>query len=122
MMPTMNPAPLEASYLDALFATIRDAGQRLSFAQGLLAGAERTVQPGWRMQLVVAARAAVEEARDHLGHAEERLESLGPADELPPPLDQLPRRLEAMRGDLRGAEERLSRVTEAASSRPLGQA
>jgi hypothetical protein len=122
MMPTMSPAPLEASYLDALFATLRDAGQRLSFAQGLLAGAERTTQPGWRMQLVAAARVAVEDARAHVAGAEERLDSLGPADELPPPLDQLPRRLEAMRGDLRGAEERLSRVAEAASSRPLGHA
>lgn len=117
----MNSVPLEASYLDALFATIRDAGQRLSFAQGLLAGAERTTAPGWRMQLVAAARVAVEEARDHLTHAEERLASLGSAEELPPPLDQLPRRLEAMQGDLRAADERLSRVVEAASSRPLGQ-
>ncbi len=118
----MSPAPLEVSYLDALFATIRDAGQRLSFAQGLLAGAERTASPGWRMQLVAAARGAVEEARAHFAHAEERLASLGSAEELPPPLDQLPRRLEAMGGDLRAADERLLRVAEAASARPLGQA
>ncbi|UQA63132.1 hypothetical protein [Polyangium aurulentum] len=118
----MRPAPLDASYLDALFATIRDAGEHLASAQGLLAGAERTMLPGWRMQLVEAARDAHAEAGARLAHAEERLASLGEPDELPAPLDQLPRRLEAMRSDLRAAEQRLSRVVEAAASRPLGQA
>jgi outer membrane murein-binding lipoprotein Lpp len=118
----MHPAPLDASYLDALFATIRDAGEHLASVQGLLAGAERTTPPGWRMQLVAAARNAHVEAGARIAQAEERLASLGAVEELPAPLDQLPRRLEAMRAELRAAELRLARVAEAAASRPVGQA
>jgi hypothetical protein len=118
----MGSEPPNPSYLDALFAAIRDAGERLVSAEHWLKSAERAAPPSWRMQFIAAAHRAQAEARAKLDDAENRLQHLGAVDHLPAPLDQLPRRLLAMRSDLRASEHRLSRVVLEAASRSFGDA
>jgi hypothetical protein len=110
------------SYLDPLFTSIRDAGQKLASAEELLGSAERSKGISWRLALVTAAHRAQTQARKHLAEAEARLCHLGSAETLPAPLDQLPRRLDALRGDIRHSEERLLRVVSESASSPLGSA
>ncbi|EYF03492.1 hypothetical protein [Chondromyces apiculatus] len=112
----------ETSYLDAIFAALRSAGQKLDATRTWLASAEAAGTPGWRLQALSAARNAHGEARAYVADLEARLGRLGSGPELPPPLDVLPARLDAIRTDLKATDERLLRVAADAASQPVGQA
>ncbi|AKT41908.1 uncharacterized protein CMC5_061300 [Chondromyces crocatus] len=112
----------ETSYLDAIFAALRGAGQKLDNARGWLTSAEATSASAWRLQALAAARGAQGEARAYVKELEGRLAQLGPGAELPPPLDVLPERLEAIRKDLDATEQRILSIASAAATQPLGQA
>ncbi len=114
--------PPEGSYFEAILIAIRGAGQRMAAARGYLASAERAGLPGWKWQLLTAAGREHEAALAHLDEADERLRSLGGSGGLPPPLDQLPQRVQAMRVDLSIAEERIQKAFSDALTSSVGTA
>jgi hypothetical protein len=114
--------PPGGSYLDAILSAIRGAGQRIEAVGGYLGSAERAASPGWKWQLLSAAGQAHADALERLDEAEERLLRLGSSDELPAPLDQLPKRLTAMRDELRAAADRIEHALASALSSSAGSA
>lgn len=114
--------PAGGSYFEAILVAIRGAGQRMVLLGGFLGSAEQAQNLAWKWQLLAAAGHAHEDALAHLDEAEERLAELGGQTELPPPLDQLPERLKAMRVDLRAAEERIQKAIAEAAVRSAGSA
>lgn len=119
----MSPAePLGLSYLDALFGALRDAGQELDAAQRWIAAAEQARAPVFRLQALAVAGRAHAAARACLDDAAVRLADLGRRGDLPPPLDQIPDRIDAARAALRAVEDRLVRAALDAATGPLGQA
>jgi len=114
--------PPGRSYLEGILVAIRGAGQRMVALGGYLGSAEQAEQPAWKWQLLNAAESAHADALARLDEADERLQSLGSADELPAPLDQLPQRLLAMRADLRAAQDRIQQAVAAATSTHVGTA
>lgn len=118
----MTKDPPGASYLDAILAAMRGAGQQLASVAGFLGSAEKAPGPAWRWQLLAAAGQAHAEARRSLDEADERLAQLGAPDRLPAPLDALPERLRVMRAELDGAEQRLQDALAAAVGSPAGSA
>jgi hypothetical protein len=108
--------------MDALFAALRGAGQRLALAQRWLGSAEDADEPGYRLQALAADRAAHAEACACFDEAAARLNDMADNGELPPPFDQLPPRLTALQGELGAAEERLLRLAAEAASHPIGDA
>jgi hypothetical protein len=117
----VSPIPSSGiDYLDAIFAAIRDLSQEIASMKGWLKNAERAAQPSWRFQFLGAARASQKRAEAHLTDVEERLRELGPADDVPAPLDKLPQNVAAMKADLRELERRLSRIEAESAGRPIG--
>ncbi len=114
--------PPGASYLDAILTAIRGAGQRIEAVGGYLGSAERASSLGWKWQLLSAAGQAHADALARIEEAEERLRRLGSSDELPAPLDQLPKRLGVMREELRAAADRIERALADAVGSPAGSA
>lgn len=114
--------PPGGSYFEAILIAIRGAGQRIEAVGGYLGSAEQASSLGWKWQLLSAAGQAHAEALARLDEADERLRSLGPSEDLPAPLDQLPRRLAAMRDDLRAAAERIENALATAVGTPIGSA
>jgi hypothetical protein len=114
--------PPGASYFEAIIVAIRGAGQRMAAVGGYLGSAEQAALPAWKWQLLSAAGRAHAEAIARLDEADERLNRLGGSNELPAPLDQLPQRLEAMRADLRAAEDRIQKALAEAVTSPVGSA
>ncbi|WP_433926367.1 hypothetical protein AB3662_25945 [Sorangium cellulosum] len=113
----MSADPGGAGYLDAIFAAIRGGASQLAAMKTWLSSAERAASLPWRFQFLGAARAAHRRAGAFLDETEERLRRLGPADQVPAPLDQLPRNVAAMRADLRDGEQHLHRLETEATSR-----
>ncbi|XXY12902.1 hypothetical protein WME88_32035 [Sorangium sp. So ce216] len=113
----MSADPGGASYLDAIFAAIRGGASQLTAMKTWLSSAERAASSPWRFQFLAAARAAHRQAGAFLDATEEQLRRLGPADQVPAPLDQLPRSLAAMRADLLAEERHLDRLEAEATSR-----
>lgn len=118
----MTTNPPGGSYFEAIFIAIRGAGQRMAAARNYLASAERAGPPGWKWQLLTAAGRDHEAALAHLDEADRRLESLAGTGGLPPPLDQLPQRIQAMRVDLRSVEERIQKALTDALPSSIGSA
>jgi hypothetical protein len=118
----MMSDPPGRSYFEAILVAIRGAGQHMVTLGGFLGSAEQATAPGWKWQLLTAAERTHAEALACLDEADERLRRLGPAERLPPPLDQLPERLQAMRADLRVAEDRIRRAVIDAVSVHAGNA
>jgi hypothetical protein len=114
--------PPGVSYLDAILIAVRTAGQRLAAVVGYLGSAEQAPSTAWKWQLLTAAGQAHAEACASLDEADERLSSLGSPDSLPAPLDALPERLRAMRGDLGAIEERLQEALATATGSAAGSA
>lgn len=114
--------PPGGSYLDAILGAIRGAGQHIEAVSGYLRSAEQASSPGWKWQLLSAAGQAHADALERLDEAEERLRSLGSSDELPAPLDQLPKRLTAMRDELRATADRIEDALASALSTSAGSA
>jgi hypothetical protein len=114
--------PPGGSYFEAILVAIRGAGQRMMALGGYLGSAEQASNLAWKWQLLAAAGDAHADALARLDEAEERLGQLGGQAELPPPLDQLPERLKAMRADLRAAGERIQKAVAEAAARPAGSA
>jgi hypothetical protein len=119
-MSASTSGPSGADYLDAIFAAIRALSQEIAAMKGWITNAERASKSSWRFQFFAAARASQERARAHLTDVEERLRELGPADDVPPPLDKLPKNVAAMKAELGELERRLSRVEAEAVGRPIG--
>ncbi|WP_437963666.1 hypothetical protein WMF04_28535 [Sorangium sp. So ce260] len=114
----MSSDPPGADYLDAIFAALRGGAAELTAMKAWLASAERAgSSSSWRFQFLAAARAAHRRAGAYLDETEERLRRLGPADQVPAPLDQLPGNVAAMRADLRTQEQHLNRLETEATSR-----
>ncbi|XXT14899.1 hypothetical protein WME94_32090 [Sorangium sp. So ce429] len=113
----MSADPGGASYLDAIFTAIRGGASQLTAMKTWLSSAERAASSPWRFQFLAAARAAHRQASALLDATEEQLRRLGPADQVPAPLDQLPRSLAAMRADLLAEERHLDRLEAEATSR-----
>ncbi|WP_437806256.1 hypothetical protein [Sorangium sp. So ce1078] len=114
----MSSDPPDADYLDAIFAAIRGGAAQLAAMKAWLGGAERAAPlSSWRFQFLAAARAAHRRAGAYLDETEERLRRLGPEDQVPAPLDQLPGNVAAMRADLRTEEQHLNRLETEATSR-----
>ncbi|WP_437680921.1 hypothetical protein [Sorangium sp. So ce131] len=103
-------------YLDAIFAAIRGGSSQLAAMKTWLASARTASSSTWRFQFLAAARAAHRRAGAYLDESEERLRRLGPADQVPAPLDQLPRNVAAMRADLRDQERNLQGLETEATS------
>lgn len=110
------------SYLDAILSAIRGAGQHIEAVSSYLRSAEQASSPGWKWQLLSAAGQAHADALERLDEAEERLLRLGSSEELPAPLDQLPKRLIAMRDELRATADRIEDALANALSSPAGSA
>lgn len=113
----MGADPGSAGYLDAIVAAIRGGASELAAMKRWLGSAERAAASPWRFQFLAAARAAHRRAGAFLDETEERLRGLGPADQVPAPLDQLPRNVAALRADLREGEQHLHRLEVEATSR-----
>ncbi|WP_437729991.1 hypothetical protein [Sorangium sp. So ce1335] len=113
----MSADPGEAGYLDAIFAAIRGGASQLAAMKRWLGSAERAGSSPWRFQFLATARAAHRRAGAFVDEAEERLRELGPADQVPAPLDQLPRNVAALRADLREGERSLDRIATEAAAR-----
>ncbi|MDC3957444.1 hypothetical protein [Polyangium jinanense] len=109
-------------YLDAIISAIRDAGQHLDAAKVWLGRAEKAAGSTWQMPLFGAAEEAHAATRARLDAAEASLRELGPADKLPPVLDELPSRVSALRRALQASEKRLIDAALLAAARPLGHA
>ncbi len=118
----MTTDPPGGSYFEGILIAIRGAGQRMAAARGYLGSAERAALPAWKWQLLTAAGREHEGALAHLDEADERLRSLGGTGGLPPPLDQLPQRLQAMRAELVIAEERIQQALMDAVGSSVGTA
>ncbi len=118
----MIQSPSGGSYFEAILIAIRGAGQRMAAAGGYLGSAEKATLPGWKWQLLSAAGREHAEALARLDEADERLRSLGGTGGLPAPLDQLPDRLQAMRADLRAAEDRIQEAVANAVHSSVGTA
>lgn len=114
--------PPGGSYFEAILIAIRGAGQRMAAAGGYLGSAEKATLPAWKWQLLCAAGREHAEALARLDEADERLRRLGGAGGLPAPLDQLPGRLQAMRADLRVAEDRIQQALANAVGASVGTA
>ncbi|WP_437933472.1 hypothetical protein [Sorangium sp. So ce341] len=114
----MSSDPPGADYLDAIFAAIRGGAAQLTAMKAWLGSAQRAASSSsWRFQFLAAARAAHRRAGAYLDETEERLRRLGPDDQVPAPLDQLPRNVAAMRADLRAEEQHLHRLETEATAR-----
>jgi hypothetical protein len=136
-------------YLDELFAAIRGFARELAAARGALerareapassaaggasrasasatsaafraTGAASAASP-WRFQTLGVARASLNAAGACLAEVEERLRDLGAPGDIPPPLDQLPKNLAAMRADLEAEEANFASLAREMAARPLGQ-
>ncbi|AUX41679.1 uncharacterized protein SOCE26_031010 [Sorangium cellulosum] len=107
-------------YLDAIFAALRGGSRQLAAMKAWLASARRASSSTWRFQFLAAARAAHRRAGAYLDESEERLRRLGPTDQVPAPLDQLPRNVAAMRADLLDQERKLQGLETEATSRWRG--
>jgi hypothetical protein len=119
-VPPVDPPTF--SYIDALFAALRGAGQRLAVAQRWLGSAEDADDPSYRLQALAAARAAHAEACVSFDDAAARLRGMEDDGELPPPFDQLPPRLEALQAELHAADERLLKLAAETAAHPVGDA
>lgn len=131
-------------YLDELFAAIRGFARELAAARGALerareapaasaTGASRATSAAfratgavsaaspWRFQTLGAARGSLDAAGAYLAEVEERLRDLGAPGDIPPPLDQLPKNLAAMRADLEAEEANFASLAREMAARPLGQ-
>jgi hypothetical protein len=117
----MTEAPPEPGYLDALFTAIRSFAREIAAARAWLARAREASDSPWRFQPLAATRDALDRARACLAEVEDRLVALGSPGEIPPPLDQLPGNVAAMRADLEVEEGRFAAIARGMAERPLGE-
>ena len=115
--------PPSGHYLDAIFESIRAFAQELEASRRWLQRAEQTENQAWRLSFLREARAAYERTLARLGGVADRLDALGSADSLPPPLDRIHGNLATMRTDLDAHAERLLRIeAREAETAPVGRA
>src|SRR5262245_48390796 len=113
----VSPEPTELDYLDGIFSSIRTLSREIAAMKTWLKNAEGAGPSPWSLPFLAAARGAHERAHAYLENVEARLYELGPADEVPAPLDKLPTNVATMRADLRIQRSHLLRLESEAASR-----